>query len=466
MAKLRTRNAALLAKVETTPGEFVAPSASTDGILVEGVTPSFRPQNTETDEVTGSLDGRGPIPGGLQCELSFSLYLKGSGTPGVAPEFAELLRACGLAETVTLNTITGTTLSVTGGNTIEDSGSGLAALTVGTVIHASGFANAANNGEFVVTSSAAGSVGLAKVGGAAAGMTNETAGATVTLRYGIAGAAATAGSTTAATLQSPFAATAGLYTGMPVLLSGNPAASRYAALAGYSAGRVLTLTDLMGSALDTDTKASIPANVRYVPASSSIPALSIEYYLDGLRWRLAGCKGSLSVEARSAGPWRANIRLAGMLVSKDDAAVPAVTYDGTRPGTFRNSAMLMNRIPVSMETLSLDASMEMPFPPNPNQAEGFDPPEHVRRNLRGRIDPHLALVATRDVFAAFRAGTEEIIHARLLGGTAANPGQRVGLTIPSAFYEGANPVDKQGLAAEDVGFFCRGQDAGAFLVFY
>jgi hypothetical protein len=210
----------------------------------------------------------------------------------------------------------------------------------------------------------------------------------------------------------------------------------------------------------------VPAHVRYKPNSTAIPAGSCEYYLDGVRWRIAGARGSISLEAQAGGAVKATCRLRGLFVSKTDAAVPSVTYDGTRPGTFRDSVMSMNRARVALQTLSLDTAMDMPFPANPNAAEGFDPPEAVRRTLTGRANPFLSLVATRDAFAAFRAGTEEIIHARVLGGLAANPGQRLGITVPAAFYTGVQPADQQGLATEDIAFFCRGQDSGAFLAFY
>ena len=69
---LRWRNAALTAKIESSEGVFSAPDPSTDGVLVENPAVTFDPQNVETDEVTGSLDGRGPLVGGMKCRLTFS----------------------------------------------------------------------------------------------------------------------------------------------------------------------------------------------------------------------------------------------------------------------------------------------------------------------------------------------------------------------------------------------------------
>src|SRR5690606_34267309 len=182
MATLRTRNGALLLKQESVPGTYEAPDPATDGILVEAPTINPTTQNVETDEVQGSLDSTAPIVGGMQVTIGGSFYLKGPGVPGEYPEWDLLMRIAGMAATQTRTDITGVTFSVTGASAeIADSGDGLAALTVGTVIHVSGFANEANNGEFIVTTSAAGAIVVARLTGATA-MVDEAAGENVTLR--------------------------------------------------------------------------------------------------------------------------------------------------------------------------------------------------------------------------------------------------------------------------------------------
>ena len=116
---LRTRNAALTFKIESTEGVEAAPSASTDGVLVEvtGSPISYAPQITQTNEVTGSLDPRAPIVGGVQVTLRFAVFLKGSGVAGTAPEFGDLLRCCGWAETITATAVPAAPAALGGGTT-------------------------------------------------------------------------------------------------------------------------------------------------------------------------------------------------------------------------------------------------------------------------------------------------------------------------------------------------------------
>lgn len=463
MAALRSRNGALLLKQESTPGTFEAPDAAADGILVESPTLNPTTQNTETNEVQASIDATAPIVGGMQVTIGGSFYLKGPGVPGEYPEWDLALRICGMSATQTRTDITGSTLSVTADDSeIADSGEGLAALTVGTVIYVSGFADPANNGEFIVTASAAAAIEVARLTGAAA-MADEAAGATITIRRGIAGTAATAGAVDAVTLQAPFAATAQLYRGMPVILSTNPASPAVAQILDYSAGRVAQLSDRYDPALGDTSIASIPANIRYAPASSAIPAASAELYMDGVVYRLTGVRGTCSFEVTAGGAARCTYTLSGLFVEKTDAAVPAVTYDGTRPGVWRNSAMLIDKRRAALQTLSVDSGTEVVFPPDPNGQEGFTVPEILRRRVTGNMDPNATLVATRDLMSAFRAGQVQSIAARIMGGSAALPGQRVGIAIPAALYTSYQPGDRQGIQTEQTGFFAQGADSGYFL---
>ncbi|MGE0155186.1 MAG: hypothetical protein AB7R90_21405 [Reyranellaceae bacterium] len=463
MSVLRSRNAAVLTKAEGTPGTYDAPNESSDGVLVENPQISTNPQNQETNEVTGSLDSFGPLIGGMQCSISFDVWIKGKGVPGQAPEWGKLMEACAWDMAALRTTIVDTSISVSDANTIADSNSGLAALTVGTMIYVSGFATAANNGEFIVTASAAGSIDVTKPDGSAAGLSAESAGVSITIAYGVAAVDATDGSTIAATAQSPWSNTAQAYRGMPIIVSGNPATPRQSQIIDYTAGRAATLADLFGSALDTNSKVSIPPHVLFKPNSSSIPSNSIAVYMDGVVYRFRGCRGNVSFTFAAGQGWRASFAMTGLFEAKADAAVPTPSYDGTRPGIWRNSIFSVDRVAVGLGQMSLDSGAQSVYPPNPNDAEGFDPPEIVSRRMTGQIDPNAVLVATRDLLADVRAGTTRLLHARLKGGNAATTGNRIAVSVPSALFTGFQPTDRQGIAAEQIPYYAQGQDAGAFI---
>ena len=381
---LRTRNAVLLAKIEVTEGEDAAPSASTDAILVENPQANFNPNLIETDEVTSSLDGAGPIVGGMSAELSFDVLVKGSGTAGVVPEFGDLIKACGWAETITASAVPAAPEACAAG-----------------------------------------------------------------------------GTTTTAVLGASASSSDQVYRGMPVEFTETPTGSAF--ISDYAGStKTATLTDTLSGSTGVSTNYQIPANVLYAPASASIPSVTIYLYLDGVLTKLVGCRGSFNMSLTSGGIGRLSFTFQGMFLSKEDAAVPAAAYDATRPPPFKGGAMLVDRKAAALESLNFDLGNEQTFPDNPNATEGFDPSIITRRNITGSINPLETLIATRDIMADFRSGTQRIVHARY-GVTAGN---RVGVTVPAALYTGQTPGDRSGLATVEVPFSAVGQDSGAFLSFY
>ncbi len=382
MPYLRARNAVILAKIESTEGTENAP-AVTDAILVEN--PQLNPAATliTTNEVTGTLDGAGPIVGGMKMDLSFDVYLKGSGTAGTAPEVGDLLKACGWAEVIT-----------------------------GTAVPASPEACAAG------------------------------------------------GSTTTAVLGTSASTTAQAYRGMPINFSGAVTLSTF--ISDYTAAKTATLTDTASGSIVATTNYQIPVNVLYKPASSSIPSLTIYFYMDGLLYKLVGNRGDFSIALDSGGVGRFRFRFSGMFLSKTDTSIVTPTNDTTRPPVFKNGAMLVNRGATALQNLSLECGNGMVNPDNPNALEGFDPAQITGRDMTGSMNPNETSIATRDVMADFRAGTKRIIHARF--GT--TTGNKVGLTIPQALYTGQNTGERGGLATVEVPFAATGAEAGAFLCFY
>ena len=77
-------------------------------MLVENPTRQPNLGVVETNEVTGALDDRGPLPAGGFSPFSCDVWLRGSDTPGTAPEFSPLMQGCAFTETLTAAPITGT----------------------------------------------------------------------------------------------------------------------------------------------------------------------------------------------------------------------------------------------------------------------------------------------------------------------------------------------------------------------
>lgn len=137
MGDYRTLNRTILCKVESTPGTDATPVVGTDAVL--GENPSTTPgiQALNTNEVTGALDTRAPIPGGGPGNHSLTVNLHGSGAGGTAPEWGSYMRACAFAQTLLAADITGTASAGATGSITLDTGDG-ATVEIGHIITLTG----------------------------------------------------------------------------------------------------------------------------------------------------------------------------------------------------------------------------------------------------------------------------------------------------------------------------------------
>lgn len=96
------RNAAILAKIETTYGTDALPAGADNAILVSEL--QMLPMEMTTVDralIRPFLGNSEQLPTQIYNGCEFSVELAGSGTPGTAPAIGPLLRACGFAQTVT-----------------------------------------------------------------------------------------------------------------------------------------------------------------------------------------------------------------------------------------------------------------------------------------------------------------------------------------------------------------------------
>lgn len=99
-----TNREVILAKVESAYGTDATPTG-TDAILCGNI--QFKPTATRMHErhaVTSSVATSKKIYGGRLGEITFDVESRGSGAAGAAPEFAALLKACAMQETVVAST--------------------------------------------------------------------------------------------------------------------------------------------------------------------------------------------------------------------------------------------------------------------------------------------------------------------------------------------------------------------------
>jgi hypothetical protein len=100
-----TRNTAILAAIEANYGVDAVPTGGANAILVsnQAITP-LNAQNVDRALIRPYFGGSEQLVGTRFKEVSFDVEFVGSGTAGTAPAWGPLLRACGMAQTITAST--------------------------------------------------------------------------------------------------------------------------------------------------------------------------------------------------------------------------------------------------------------------------------------------------------------------------------------------------------------------------
>lgn len=257
----------------------------------------------------------------------------------------------------------------------------------------------------------------------------------------VAAAVLTAGTTTTATLGTGFAATAQLYRGMPLILTGGTAGGRLSQIVDYTAAKVATLADLFGTALSATNSAAIPANWTYCPTSpvdtasrlTMHPLGTLYLYEDGILHAWTDCRGTFDPDGDAAKPGFGTFSVTGIYAGPADAAMPSnPVYPGqSAPLLVQGVGGLgpvfqINRKGLPIEKWSLKSNSQIETPADPNSTYGFAAGQLSDRAYMLQCDPKQTYVATRNVLAEIAAFTQ-MTGALQFGSTSGN---RVSITLP------------------------------------
>ncbi|MET3132861.1 hypothetical protein AAKU55_003142 [Oxalobacteraceae bacterium GrIS 1.11] len=154
-----TRKRAILSKIETTYGVDSVPTGGADAILMSNLTVSPMETTLVQRQNIKSYMGNNPsVLAAIYAKVSFEVELAGSGAAGTPPPYNDLLRACGLSETILAAPLTGTSTAGSAGSmTLAAGASAVDGAYAGMTINITGGTGAGQSG--VVASY----VGLTKV---------------------------------------------------------------------------------------------------------------------------------------------------------------------------------------------------------------------------------------------------------------------------------------------------------------
>jgi hypothetical protein len=275
--------------------------------------------------------------------------------------------------------------------------------------------------------------------------------------------AAAAGTTTSATLATPFSTTAQQYRGMPILLTGNPAAGATDIVQDYTAGRVASFYRTY-TTLTTSTLAQVPVNVLYSPTSddSAEAWLTVYAWTDELRHRIVGAKATrLAIGLTNGRPAALSMTFTGRVVDRfQNVARPTGYAPVTRqPPIWRSGMSQLNRALASVSSAGFDMGLSGYVPENPEASEGYDPAIITAAQPRVTLDPF-----SHSTNTPLRSGVMDAQSSATYGaiwGTTA--GNRFALSAPASQVLDINMADRGGLAVDTIVLAPTIPDAGFFL---
>jgi hypothetical protein len=166
-------------------------------------------------------------------------------------------------------------------------------------------------------------------------------------------------------------------------------------------------------------------SVTYTLHSDHPETLQMETYEDGVYYKMVGMAGAPSFTFATGGVIMASCNWSGTYHptdAKGDDPIPAVGSSTTSALVPRGDAggvFTIAGTPAAVSNFTLDVGNEIANPQDINAPGGVQGASIVRRNLTGSMNPLEVLVATRNLFATFRAGTTLALVVRA-GATVGN----------------------------------------------
>jgi len=196
---------------------------------------------------------------------------------------------------------------------------------------------------------------------------------------------------------------------------------------------------LQGSGLDETISAG--TSVTYLPASSSIPSLTLAAYMDGVIHKLWGARGTMRVSLEQGRFGRVHFTFTGADFSVTDGALLSPTYESTTPPAFLSASLTIDSYSAMIGKLEIDLGNEITLRSDVNQSSGHKSAIITARKPTLSMDPEKILVATYDWYGKWRSGNQGALSTEL-GSVAGNI---ITITAPKVQYSRVAEASNAGL---------------------
>lgn len=216
-----------------------------------------------------------------------------------------------------------------------------------------------------------------------------------------------------------------------------------------TAGNAIELTDILRACGWAETLVG-GVSATYLPASSSIPCVTMAIYEDGLKKMIWGARGTFKLSCLSDNYCKFHFIFTGADYSITDVALlGGLALQSTKPPAFINASMTVHTYAALLGKLEFDLGNTMALRKDANSASGYKSVVITGRKPKLTFDPEHVLVATHDWYGRLRSGTEAALTATV-GATAGNI---CTITAPKVQYQEITEEDREGVRT--LGISCQ-----------
>lgn len=190
-------------------------------------------------------------------------------------------------------------------------------------------------------------------------------------------------------------------------------------------------------------------SVTYAPVSTALDSVTIYYYQDGVLQKLLGCRGTITGTFAAGQIGKLNFTFTGHLATETDTALVTPTYDSTVPAPVINSPFTLGGTAIVVNQVGFDMQNQIAPVPSVAATDGFGEIRISARDVIGTLDPEMTLIATKNFWSEFRAGTPQALS---LGAVGASAGNKYDIDMPAVSYRELAPGDREGVRTFEIGF--------------
>lgn len=189
----------------------------------------------------------------------------------------------------------------------------------------------------------------------------------------------------------------------------------------------------------------------YAPTSvrTSMPAMMIDVYEDGVVKRIYGARGNVRFTGKAGEPIYAEFEFTGVWNGMVDAAMLSVTSEATIPPVFLSGDFSVASYAAVIQGFEASLNTVLAVREDPNIATGYREAIITDRNPGGKFDPEITTVAVYDWHGKWKAGTSGALNIGNVGSTQYN---RFKITAPTLIYTQISDADREGVAIADCSF--------------